>query len=191
VKLVFATNNPHKLDEIKQALKDRFELLSLKEAGFEGDIPETGDTLEANALEKARFIYERLEIPVFSDDTGLEIDCLDGRPGVHTAHYSGSRDAEANMMKVLREMKGCKNRKARFRTVIAFVSKDENHCFEGKVEGRISDAPRGEEGFGYDPVFIPENKGLTFAEMGMEEKALTNHRVRALEEFIAFLKSNY
>jgi len=187
VKIIFATNNQNKLKEIQHALGDSFELLSLSDVDFSGDIPETGETLEDNALEKANFIAERYDYPVFADDTGLEIDALNGRPGVHTAHYSGSRDSEKNMDKVLKEMSDTNNRTARFRTVIAFVNASKSDLFEGKVEGRIASETSGEKGFGYDPIFIPEGQSRTFAEMTLEEKSQQNHRVRALREFIAYL----
>ncbi len=188
MKIIFATNNPNKLAEIKNALGEAFDLVSLREIGFEGEIPETGRTLEANALQKAQYIYEMYKMPVFADDTGLEVDCLHGEPGVDTAHYSGSRDANANMNKLLTELSECKDRSARFRTVIAFVSGDEKHLFNGEVEGSIASSKNGEQGFGYDPVFIPENETRTFAQMSMDEKKKQNHRVRALEKFVRFLK---
>jgi XTP/dITP diphosphohydrolase len=188
MKIVFASNNPNKVAEMKQALGDGFELLSLGDIGFEGEIPETGETLEHNAEEKARYIFDRFQIPVFADDTGLEIEALDGKPGVHTAHYSGIRDAERNMAKVLSEMKDASSRKARFRTVISFVSKERSELFEGIVDGEIATELSGAKGFGYDPIFKPEGQPRTFADMGMEEKAKTNHRVRALAKLEAFVK---
>ncbi len=187
MKIIFATNNENKLKEIQHALGDSFELLSLSDVNFSGDIPETGETLEDNALQKAEFIAARYDYPVFADDTGLEIDALNGRPGVHTAHYSGSRDSDKNMARVLNEMGSSEDRNARFRTVIAFVNGANSDLFEGKVEGIIASEPRGEKGFGYDPIFIPENQSRTFAEMTMEDKSLQNHRVRALNKFIAYL----
>lgn len=190
MKIIFATNNPNKLAEIRNALGDDFTLVSLSEAGFEGEIPETGRTLEANALQKARYIFDRFKQPVFADDTGLEVDCLRGLPGVDTAHYSGKRDAIANMQKLLHEMEGCQDRSAAFKTVISYVTPEEQKLFSGVVEGRIALEKRGEEGFGYDPLFIPENEERTFAEMGMEEKAKMNHRVRALKKLTDYLKSS-
>lgn len=191
MKIIFASNNANKLAEIQQALGDRFELVSLKDIGFTGDIPETGRTLEANAMEKANYIFKRYNQPVFADDSGLEINALKGEPGVDTAHYSGSRDAHANMQKVLIGLGDSKNREARFRTVIAFVNEDESSLFQGNVEGQISMKMVGDKGFGYDPIFIPENGTKTFAEMTKEEKATQSHRVRALEKFISFLKGKY
>lgn len=191
MKIIFATNNPNKLAEIRNALGDDFELISLQEAGFEGEIPETGRTLEANALQKARYIFDRFKQPVFADDTGLEVDCLHGLPGVDTAHYSGTREADSNMRKLLSEMSDCDDRSAAFKTVIAFVTEEVQKLFTGVVKGSISQAKRGENGFGYDPVFIPEGTSKTFAEMEMDEKKTVNHRVRALEELTKYLSSAY
>ena len=191
MKIVFATNNSNKLAEIQNALGNDFELVSLKEIGFEGEIPETGRTLEVNALQKATFIFDRYKIPVFADDTGLEVDSLNGLPGVDTAHYSGSRDADANMNKLLSELKFHDNRSAAFKTVIAFVTAEDKKLFAGEIQGQISKAKSGEEGFGYDPLFIPEGESRTFAEMTMEEKKQKNHRVRALKKFTAYLKETY
>ncbi len=191
MKIIFATNNPNKLKEIRQALGGNFELLSLEDIGFDGEIPETGRTLEANAMQKATYIFERFRQPVFADDTGLEVLCLNRAPGVDTAHYSGSRDPERNMEKLLNAMSDCPDRSARFRTVIAFVTAERKEMFEGLVEGKIADSKRGDDGFGYDPVFIPENADKTFGEMTIAEKAKTNHRVRALKSFTDFLKKTF
>jgi len=187
LKIIFATNNLNKLKEIQHALGDSFTLMSLNDIGFSGEIPETGETLEENAIQKAKYIADRYNFPVFSDDTGLEIDFLDGRPGVHSAHYSGSRDASNNMAKVLMELGNSNNRSARFRTVIAFIHGTETKLFEGKVEGLIAKEPSGKEGFGYDPIFLPEGKSKSFAQMTLEEKSSQNHRVRALKKFTDFL----
>ncbi len=187
MKIIFATNNAHKLTEIRHALGDRFELVSLNDIGFTGEIPETGPNLESNALEKARFIFAKYNLAVFADDSGLEVEALDGAPGVDTAHYSGTRDADANMAKLLRALDGKENREARFRTIIAFKTANTEEVFEGEIKGTIAPNQRGTTGFGYDPIFIPEGRDQTFAEMGMEEKSKTNHRVRALEKFIGFL----
>lgn len=189
MKIIFATNNLNKLKEIQFALGEEFKLLSLSDIGFEGEIPETGDTLEANAQEKAEYIAERYDFPVFSDDTGLEVHALSGKPGVHTAHYSGTRNSEKNMAKVLDEIKDDTNRKAQFRTVIAFVNSGIVHLFEGMVNGKLAFSPKGSDGFGYDPIFIPEGETRTFAEMSLEEKSRQNHRVRALKKFVEFLQS--
>jgi XTP/dITP diphosphohydrolase len=189
MKIIFATNNVHKLEEIRHALSDTFELISLAEAGFSGEIPETGPTLESNALQKARFIFNLYGLPVFADDSGLEVECLNGLPGVDTAHYSGTRDALANMQKLLKAMANCKDRSAKFRTVIAYLSANEEQLFQGEVSGIISEQMRGSQGFGYDPVFIAEGHGETFAEMGIEAKSKINHRVRALQKFTSWLNA--
>jgi len=191
MKIVFATNNPNKLAEIRNALGDDFELVSLKDIGFEGEIPETGRTLEANALQKANYIFDRYQIPVFADDTGLEVTALNGLPGVDTAHYSGSRDADANMQKLLSELRFQKDRSAKFRTVIAFVTEEDKNLFSGEVKGQIAEAKSGAEGFGYDPIFMPEGESRTFAEMTMDEKKQKNHRVRALKKFTDYLKTSF
>jgi len=191
MKIIFATNNHNKLAEIRDALGGKFELLSLSDIDSEGEIPETGRTLGANAMQKATYIFERFRQPVFADDTGLEVNCLNKEPGVDTAHYSGSRNSERNMEKLLSEMQNCTDRSAQFRTIFAFVTAERKEMFEGKVEGRIAAAKRGNDGFGYDPVFIPEEADRTFGEMNREEKAKSNHRVRALEAFTDFLKKTF
>jgi XTP/dITP diphosphohydrolase len=189
MKFIFATNNPNKLAEIRLALGDRFELVSLSEIGFDEEIPETGNTLESNALQKAQYIFDRFHVPVFADDSGLEVEALNGLPGVDTAHYSGTRDPQANMAKLLKALEGKSNRNARFRTIIAFVTEDGHQLFEGEVKGVIAHEQLGQQGFGYDPIFIPEGREQTFAEMGMEEKAKSNHRVRAFGKFMAYLRN--
>lgn len=189
MKIIFATNNRNKLLEIRQVVGESFELLSLDDVGLDAEIPETGRTLEANAMQKAMFVFERFRQPVFADDTGLEVSCLDGKPGVDTAHYSGKRDPQANMDKLLREVRGCDDRSACFKTVIAFVSPEHKELFTGEVRGMISTEKRGSEGFGYDPLFFPEGSSRTFAEMSMEEKSRTNHRVRAFAKLKDFLES--
>jgi len=191
MRIIFATNNPNKLAEMRHALGDRFELLSLEDVGFSGEIPETGRTLEANALQKANHIFNRFRQPVFADDTGLEVSALHGAPGVDTAHYSGSRDPQANMTKLLGALENASDRSATFRTVIAFVTPELRELFTGEVFGSITAEMRGEGGFGYDPVFLPQGSDLTFAEMGMEAKREMNHRVRALEKMIAFLTERF
>lgn len=188
MRIIFATNNPNKLAEMRHALGDRFELLSLEDIGFSGEIPETGRTLEANALQKATFIFNKYRQPVFADDTGLEVNALHGAPGVDTAHYSGSRNPEANMAKLLAALDGSADRSAVFRTVIAYVTPSGRELFTGEVFGSITETLRGEQGFGYDPVFLPQGSDLTFAEMGMDAKREMNHRVRALEKMVARLK---
>jgi len=188
MKIVFATNNPNKLKEIQALMPTGIEILSLKEIGCTEDIPETGDTLEANAFQKAHYLKEHYGYDCFADDTGLEVDTLEGAPGVYSARYAGpERSAEANMAKILSELKGNNNRKAQFRTAIALILNGEEHLFEGKVEGHISEAKQGKEGFGYDPIFIPENETRSFAQMSMEEKGAISHRGRAVRKLVEHL----
>ena len=188
--LVFATNNKHKLEEINNLLEGQFEIISLQDIDCHEDIPEEQDTLEGNALQKARFIKEHYGYDCFADDTGLEIDALDNRPGVYSARYAGpSKDSEDNMRKVLEEMSGIQNRKACFRTVIALIIKDKEYIFEGRVEGCILTEKHGTEGFGYDPIFRPENFKESFAEMDMTTKNSISHRGRAVQKLVDFLKS--
>ncbi len=187
--LVFATNNPHKLREIREIMPDHITILSLADIHCEGDIPETADTLEGNALIKAHYVYDRYGFDCFADDTGLEVEALNGGPGVHTARYAGeSQDPEANMKKMIAEMQENTNRHARFRTVIALIEKGVEHLFTGIVDGEIATEPRGEQGFGYDPIFIPEQTGLTFAQMGEEGKNQISHRARAVGKLLDFLQ---
>ena len=190
MKIVFATNNPNKLEEIQSLIPKEIEIISLKEIGCNEDIPETGDTLEANAFQKAHYIKDNFNYDCFADDTGLEIDELNGDPGVYSARYAGpERNANANMNKVLNELKGKKNRKAQFRTAIALILKGEEHLFEGKVEGYISKDKQGNEGFGYDPIFIPENNIRSFAQMSMQEKGAISHRGRAVKKLVTYLNN--
>tara|TARA_B100002019_G_C21179927_1_gene553142 strand:+ start:403 stop:999 length:597 start_codon:yes stop_codon:yes gene_type:complete len=190
MKIVFATNNPNKLKEIQSLIPKEIEIISLKEIGCNEDIPETGDTLEANAFQKAHYIKDNFNYDCFADDTGLEIDELNGNPGVYSARYAGpERNANANMNKVLNELKGKKNRKAQFRTAIALILKGEEHLFEGKVEGYISKDKQGNEGFGYDPIFIPENNIRSFAQMSMQEKGAISHRGRAVKKLVTYLNN--
>ena len=190
MKIVFATNNPNKLKEIQSLIPKEIEIISLNEIGCNEDIPETGDTLEANAFQKAHYIKDNFNFDCFADDTGLEIDELNGDPGVYSARYAGpERNANANMNKVLNELKGKKNRKAQFRTVIALTLNNEEHLFEGEINGHISDIKQGNEGFGYDPIFIPENDIRSFAQMSMEEKGAISHRGRAVKKLVAYLKN--
>ncbi|MEG1580684.1 MAG: non-canonical purine NTP diphosphatase [Bacteroidaceae bacterium] len=189
-KLVFATNNAHKLTEIRAMLEGKADVLSLSDIGCNAEIPETADTLEGNALIKARYVYDRYQLDCFADDTGLEVDALDGRPGVHTARYAGeTHDAEANTQKLLAELKDKTNRRARFRTVIAFIEHGEVCFFDGTVDGEIATEKRGTQGFGYDPVFCPETTGKSFAELGDEVKNEISHRARAVAKFYAYLIS--
>ena len=187
-KLIFATNNEHKLEEIKKILKEKYKVLGLKEYGFEGDIPETGITLSENAFIKSDFIFKRFDIDVFSDDTGLEIDILNGEPGVYSARYAGEDgNSEANIKKVLEKMKGNKKRNARFKTVISLIVNSKEQQFEGKVEGQITTEKHGTSGFGYDPIFIPNGYSLTFAEMPLEEKNKISHRAKATAKLVDYL----
>lgn len=190
-KLVIATNNAHKLEEIKAVVGDKFEILSLAELGCFEEIPEDSDTLEGNALQKARYIYEKYGVDVFADDTGLEVAALDGRPGVHTARYAypDRNDTEANVSKILAELQEKNDRRAQFRTVIALILKGEEYVFEGIVEGFIATERRGTDGFGYDPVFSPEDTGKTFAELGVDVKNTMSHRARAVQKLCAFLNA--
>ncbi|MBQ0068785.1 MAG: non-canonical purine NTP diphosphatase [Bacteroidales bacterium] len=189
-KIVFATNNAHKLQEIRQIVGNDFEILSLADIGCDVDIPETADTLDGNALMKAEFIKEHYGMDCFSDDTGLEIDALGGEPGVYSARYGGvAHDSERNMDKVLLKMQGVTERSARFRTVIVLIEGDKVSKFEGKVEGNILTERHGAEGFGYDPIFAPvEADGRTFAEMTAQEKNAISHRGRATAALVEYLK---
>ena len=187
-KLVFATNNAHKLEEIRAILGDKMEILSLADINCHADIPETANTLEGNAHLKSEYVYNHYGLDCFADDTGLEVEALDGAPGVYSARYAGDgHDSQANMQKLLKEMEEKNNRKAQFRTVIALIISGEEHLFEGKVEGHIATEKRGTEGFGYDPVFIPEDTGLTFAQMGPDAKNRISHRGRAVAQLCDFL----
>ena len=187
--LVIATNNAHKLEEIRAVVRDKFKIVSLQDIDCHEDIPETADTLEGNALLKARFVHERYGFDVFADDTGLEVEALGGKPGVHTARYAfpDRHDTEANVAKLLSEMEGKNNRKAAFRTAIALILGGKEYLFEGKVEGLITTERHGTEGFGYDPVFSPEDTGKTFAELGVEVKNKLSHRARAVAQLCKFL----
>lgn len=190
MKLVFATHNPHKLQEIKAMLPGSILLNSLSEIGLTEEIPETGQTLEENALIKARFVAEKFNVSCFADDSGLEVEALNGDPGVFSARYASPTKTDAdNVHKLLKNMEGKTNRKARFKTVIALILDAETHLFTGEVYGNITHIPKGNNGFGYDPVFIPEGCYNTFAEMEAEEKNRLSHRARAVEKLIAFLNS--
>lgn len=210
MRIVFATNNLHKLQEVRQILGNSIEVLSLKDIGCDVDIPETGTTLEENALQKARYVYDNYHIDCFADDTGLEVEALNGAPGVYSARYASmehpdnpdmpvSHDSEANMARLLRELANQDNRKARFRTVIALIQKKDvcpcgctsikqEHLFEGIVNGEIMHERSGVEGFGYDPVFRPDGYTQTFAEMSAEQKNHISHRGRATAKLVEFLK---
>lgn len=190
MKLVFATNNQYKLKELQAILGDHFELLSLKDIGCFDEIPEDYPTLEGNARQKAFYIHEKYDYPCFADDTGLEIDALNGEPGVYSARYAGeAKDSQANMNKVLENLQTEDNRKARFRTVISLVLDNEEKQFEGIVEGEITREKRGDSGFGYDPIFLPDGYVKTFAEMDLSAKNEISHRARAVQKLVEYLKT--
>lgn len=201
MKIVFATNNQHKLQEIRDILGSEFEIVSLKDIGCDVDIPETGNTLEENAMQKAQYVYDHYNLSCFADDTGLEVEALNGEPGVHSARYAEGtdHDSEANMAKLLRNLEGKDNRKARFRTVIALIQKqDVCPCgctsikkvnrFEGIVDGSIDTEKHGTAGFGYDPIFVPEGYDKSFAELGESIKNGISHRARAVAKLAEYLK---
>ena len=201
MKIVFATNNQHKLQEIRDILGSEFEIVSLKDIGCDVDIPETGNTLEENAMQKAQYVYDHYNLSCFADDTGLEVEALNGEPGVHSARYAEGtdHDSEANMAKLLRNLEGKDNRKACFRTVIALIQKqDVCPCgctsikkvnrFEGIVDGSIATEKHGTAGFGYDPIFVPEGYDKSFAELGESIKNGISHRARAVAKLAEYLK---
>ena len=200
MKIVFATNNKNKLKEIRSILSNDFEIVSLSDIGCHADIPETGSTLEENAYQKAIYVYNRYGLDCFADDTGLEVDVLNGQPGVHSARYAEGtdHDSEANMDKLLRELENNNNRKAQFRTVIALIRKKNQtnieketpdiHIFEGRVEGTIAQEKRGNEGFGYDPLFVPDGFDKSFAQLGDDIKNKISHRARAIVKLADYLK---
>ena len=190
MKLVFATNNKHKLQEVRDILGNRVEVLSLADINCNDDIPETADTLDGNALIKARYIYEKYNVNCFADDTGLEVEALDGAPGVYSARYAGEgHDSEANMAKLLENLTGKSNRAAQFRTVIALIIDGEEKLFNGIVKGEITEEKRGDSGFGYDPIFVPEGYSQSFAQMDSVAKNSISHRYRATKELSDYLKS--
>ncbi|MES2429613.1 MAG: RdgB/HAM1 family non-canonical purine NTP pyrophosphatase [Bacteroidota bacterium] len=187
--LIFATNNLHKIDEVRKILNNRFNIISLKEAGINIDIPEPHDTLEKNALEKSSTIFRLIKKNCFSEDTGLEVDKLNGAPGVKSARYAGdAADNELNIDKLLQNMTGIEQRNAQFRTVISLIFNGIEYQFEGICKGLILKERRGDNGFGYDAVFIPEGSNHSFAEMNMEDKNKFSHRKKAMEKFIQFLQ---
>ena len=189
-KFVFATNNAHKLKEVAAIVGHQIELLSLEDIGCHDDIPETSDTLEGNALQKAKYVYERYHIDCFADDTGLEVEALDGAPGVYSARYAGEgHNSEENIRKLLHELEGKDNRKARFRTVFALLINGKEHLFEGIVKGEIIATKRGTSGFGYDPVFVPEGFTQTFAEMSDAQKNKISHRAIGVNKLCKFLNT--
>ncbi len=190
MELVFATNNAHKLDEVRQILGDRFTVHSLKEIGSTEDIPETGDTFQDNALQKARYVKEHYGYDCFADDTGLEVKALNGAPGVHSARYAGDHDSEANMTKLLQELEKKSDRSAQFRTVVALILNGQEVLFEGIVTGQIAkERHYGDGGFGYDPIFVPDGYTETFSQMSSEGKNLISHRGRAVRKLADYLKT--
>ena len=190
MKIIFATNNSHKLQEVNQILGPAFELATPRDCGITEDIPEEQPTLEGNALQKARYIHERTGMDCFADDTGLEVAALGGAPGVHSARYAtDGHDPEANMSLLLENLAGAADRSARFRTVIALILKGKEYLFEGEVRGHIAELRSGSEGFGYDPVLVPEGYDTTFAQMSAAEKNGISHRGRAVAKLADFLKA--
>ena len=193
--LVFATNNEHKLTEVRAILKDTYQVLSLKDINCFDDIPETADNLEDNARQKAQYIYDHYHVDCFADDSGLEVDALGGAPGVYSARFAAlegtgePHNSKANMNRLLRELKDKDNRKAQFRTVICLIKDGKEHLFEGMVEGTINPEERGSSGFGYDPIFMPKGFDKTFAELGEDVKNCISHRARAIKKLVSFLQS--
>ena len=188
--LIFATNNQHKVQEVKKIIGDKFNLITLKDAGIDIDIPEPFDTLEANASEKSAVIHRITNENCFSEDTGLEVYALNGEPGVKSARYAGDhKNFQENVDKVLRNLKDQTNREARFRTVISLIWNHQEYLFEGICKGKIIDEQKGLEGFGYDPIFIPDGSNQTFAEMEMDEKNIFSHRRKATDQLLQFLQS--
>lgn len=189
-KFVFATNNLHKLEEVNAIIDDKIELLTLNDINCHTDIPETADTLEGNALIKAKFVYNNYHKNCFGDDTGLEVEALNGEPGVYSARYAGEgHDSEANIKKLLHNLEGVANRKARFRTVFALIADGKEHYFEGIINGEIIKVRKGTSGFGYDSIFVPEGYTQTFAEMGNDIKNKISHRAIATQKLCKFLQS--
>lgn len=190
MKLVFATNNKHKLEEVREILGNKFEILSLKDIHFFDEIPETQNTIEGNASQKAHFIYDKYNINCFADDTGLEIDALNGAPGVYSARYAGDNCTyEDNVQKVLKKLEGINNRKAQFKTVISLIVNDIEYVFQGIIKGSVTENKRGKSGFGYDPIFLPEGYEKTFAELSSLEKNKISHRGLATQKLFNFLEN--
>ncbi|MDR3653990.1 MAG: non-canonical purine NTP diphosphatase [Paludibacter sp.] len=188
-KLVFATNNTHKLSEVKAILEPKFSIISLADLNCNEDIPETAETLEGNALLKAKYIHGKFGFDCFADDTGLEVDTLNGEPGVYSARYAGEdHNAQNNMTKLLSLLGNCPNREAHFRTVIALIKNGETSFFEGRIDGSISLQPMGNSGFGYDPIFVPKGKTVSFAQLSAEEKNTISHRALAVNKLVEFLQ---
>ncbi len=189
MKLVFASNNQHKIQEVKQLLPSTFEIVSLEDIGCFEDIPETADTIEGNARQKADYVTQNYNLPCFADDSGLEVEALNGEPGVYSARYAGEpKNDDNNISKLLHQLRDKTNRKAQFKTVIALNINGQQHLFTGIIKGKIITSKQGKNGFGYDPVFVPEHSTQTFAELDLEEKSKISHRARAVQQLIAFLK---
>jgi XTP/dITP diphosphohydrolase len=187
-KIVFATNNAHKMGEVSAILDSNFKLISLKEIGCFDDIPENQDTIEGNALQKAKYIWEKYGFDCIADDTGLEVEALNGAPGVYSARYAGEDCiAENNIQKLLKELDGVQNRKARFKTVAALILDGQVHLFEGIINGKILTEKRGNDGFGYDPIFVPDNCDESFAQMDTGQKNAISHRAKAFQAFAEFM----
>jgi XTP/dITP diphosphohydrolase len=191
IRLCFATNNHHKVEEVRQALNGKIDLLTLEEINCFEELPETMPTLEGNSLQKATYVFDRYAIPCFADDTGLEVEALNGEPGVYSARYAGpQKNSENNVQRLLEKLNGCENRKARFRTIFSLVGLEKEPVFfEGVVNGLIATERKGSSGFGYDPVFIPDGTNITFAEMDLAQKNLISHRAIATHKLVNFLKS--
>ena len=185
--LCFATNNAHKIEEVAYALGGAFEILTLAEIGCTHELPETTGTIPGNSRQKARYVADLFRIDCFADDSGLEVDALNGKPGVDTAHYSGSRDHAKNMAFLLSNMEGVTDRRARFRSAITLIQNEKAHQFEGIVEGRIATGIQGEGGFGYDPIFIPDGYEQTFGELSLDVKNSMSHRAKAVRALVTFL----
>jgi len=186
--LVFATNNKHKTEEVGKLLLNEYKVLNLSDIGCTVDIPETGDTFEENAFLKSSYVVKNYQLDCFADDSGLEIEALNNEPGIYSARYSGQKDDQVNLELVLQKMEGLSNRKARFKTVISLIQGEQNHFFEGVINGYILENPIGDQGFGYDPIFVPEGYEQSFAQMSMEQKNQISHRAIAMRKLIAFLK---
>ncbi|MEA5402226.1 non-canonical purine NTP diphosphatase [Arcicella sp. DC2W] len=188
-KLCFATNNAHKVEEVQAILGEQFELLTLSQIGCQEELPETGNTLEANSLQKAQYLFDHYQVDCFADDSGLEVTALGGEPGVFSARYAGEQRSHAdNIALLLKNLSGEKDRSAQFRTVITLILDGKVNQFEGIIKGKIIEELKGSEGFGYDPIFMPEGYEITFAEMSIEEKGEISHRAKAVEKLIEFLK---
>lgn len=191
-KLIFATNNEHKIEEVKAKIGKYYQIISLHDLGDDTDIPETGSTLEENALIKANYLYNKFGYNCIADDTGLEVRALNNEPGVFSARYAGEhKNSNDNIAKLLRELDNKEDRSACFRTVIAMIKDGKKYLFEGQINGTITKEPRGNSGFGYDPIFQPEGYDKTFAELGLEEKNKVSHRAKAIEELVLFLRGKH